>query len=246
MQYKMILAVCRGGGLANTKKNAMPWPHIKEEMGYFYSNTIGTTCPSQKNAVVMGRKTWDSLPPNKRPLPWRDNLVMTQSHAAAAATAAGHDAGVAFFQDIDSLDAYCREKCYETVWIIGGAKIYNLFLEAKVVDYIYLTYIDADFEYDVCMKFLKEFGKPLLGHDTYPNAPDICSSVIIPLTILPRSKKDGRIMQYNLISSRKQTVQLPGFDAPLTMYYTRYHATEEQMQVQEQEPQPLTQPLTHT
>ena len=54
------------------KDNAMPW-HLPEDLAHFKRQTQG--CP-----VVMGRKTWDSLPPRFRPLPGRSNIVITRQN----------------------------------------------------------------------------------------------------------------------------------------------------------------------
>jgi dihydrofolate reductase len=52
------------------KDNTMPW-HLPEDMAHFKELTRGC-------AVIMGRKTWDSLPPRFRPLPGRSNIVVTR------------------------------------------------------------------------------------------------------------------------------------------------------------------------
>jgi dihydrofolate reductase len=83
---------------------AIPW-HVPEDMAHFRQVTGGST-------VVMGRKTWDSLPPRFRPLPGRRNVVLTRD---ASWTADGadvvHDLAAALDTD-------------EPVWIIGGGAVY--------------------------------------------------------------------------------------------------------------------------
>ncbi len=111
------------------KDNSMPW-HLPEDLARFKRLTQG--CP-----VIMGRKTWDSLPPRFRPLPGRSNIVITRQadwQAAGAVRASS-------LQDALHLSANVPE-----VWVIGGAEIYRqaepLAARAEV------TEIAQDFEGD--------------------------------------------------------------------------------------------------
>ena len=89
------------------KDGVMPW-HLPEDLAHFKQMTYG--CP-----VIMGRKTWDSLPPKFRPLPGRSNIVITrQSDWQAQGT-----------QRASSLEeALQLAAAAPEVWIIGGAQIY--------------------------------------------------------------------------------------------------------------------------
>ena len=91
------------------KDGVMPW-HLPEDMAHFKRLTQGWP-------VVMGRKTWDSLPARFRPLPGRTNIVITRQSGwsdAGALPAAG-------LADALKLCGLAKE-----VWIIGGAQIYAL------------------------------------------------------------------------------------------------------------------------
>jgi dihydrofolate reductase len=89
------------------KDNAMPW-HLPEDLAHFKRHTQG--CP-----VIMGRKTWDSLPPRFRPLPGRTNIVVTrQADWQAEGALAAHSLLAALAQAAESPE----------VWVIGGAEIY--------------------------------------------------------------------------------------------------------------------------
>ncbi|HMH64254.1 MAG TPA: dihydrofolate reductase, partial [Rhizomicrobium sp.] len=79
----LVVAIAQNGVIG--KKGAIPW-HISEDMKRFKALTIGHT-------VVMGRKTWDSLP--RKPLPGRINVVVTrqegwQAEGAVVASSLGH------------------------------------------------------------------------------------------------------------------------------------------------------------
>ncbi len=87
--------------------NALPW-HLPEDMAHFRAATRG-------HPVIMGRKTWDSLPERFRPLPGRRNLVVTRN---ARWQAAGAEA-------MPSLDAaLAATSGAERVFVIGGAELY--------------------------------------------------------------------------------------------------------------------------
>ena len=105
MNINMIFARSANGVIGIN--NAMPW-HLPEDLAHFKKLTVG--CP-----VIMGRKTWDSLPAKFRPLPGRTNVVVTRQADWQAAGA----------QNAGSLtDALAICQAASDVWIIGGAQIY--------------------------------------------------------------------------------------------------------------------------
>ncbi len=115
------------------KDGTMPW-HLPEDLAHFKRTTLG--CP-----VIMGRKTWDSLPARFRPLPGRTNLVLTRQTD-------WHQPGVLQSSDLqDALSLLSQMNPQPAaVWVIGGAQIYAqaLPLAHKVV----VTEIDAEFAGD--------------------------------------------------------------------------------------------------
>ena len=130
----LIWAQARGGVIG--KDGVMPW-HLPEDLAHFKRTTLG--CP-----VIMGRKTWDSLPPKFRPLPGRLNIVITRQSEWQAAGA----------QRAGSLDEALRHcPAGGDAWIIGGAEIYaqTLPLASTAV----VTDIEASFEGDA---FAPQFG----------------------------------------------------------------------------------------
>ncbi|MEC5212132.1 dihydrofolate reductase [Polaromonas sp. CG_9.5] len=111
------------------QNNAMPW-HLPEDLAHFKRLTQGWP-------VIMGRKTWDSLPPRFRPLPGRTNIVITRQpdwKQAGALTAASLDAALKL----------CQQS--EQVWVIGGAQIYAH--AEPLAHCIEVTEIAQDFEGD--------------------------------------------------------------------------------------------------
>lgn len=144
MKFKLIVAMCKNRGIGNL--NSLPWPKFKTDMDFFSRLTTG----NKKNAVVMGKNTFKSvISKNKRPLKERENLVLSTTKKRT------HYKGVYFFNEISSLIKYCFTKQYEEVWIIGGEKIYDQFLNLDIIDEIYLTYIENEYE---CDTFLPEIN----------------------------------------------------------------------------------------
>lgn len=111
------------------KDGTMPW-HLPEDLAHFKAVTLG--CP-----VIMGRKTWDSLPPKFRPLPGRTNIVITrQAHWQAEGA-----------QRAGSLEqALAQAASAPEIWMIGGAQIYAQ-AEPMAVR-VEVTEIAQDFEGD--------------------------------------------------------------------------------------------------
>jgi dihydrofolate reductase len=99
----LIWAEAAGGVIG--AEGGMPW-HVPEDLSHFKDITLGAP-------VVMGRKTWDSLPERFRPLPGRDNIVITRQQDWSADGA----------RRAATVEEAVRGE--ERVWIIGGAEIFT-------------------------------------------------------------------------------------------------------------------------
>lgn len=111
------------------KDNSMPW-HLPEDLAHFKRLTQGSP-------VIMGRKTWDSLPPRFRPLPGRSNIVITRQAGWQAAGA---------LRASSLLDALQLSGDVPEVWVIGGAEIYRQ--AEPLAQRAEVTEIAQDFEGD--------------------------------------------------------------------------------------------------
>lgn len=78
--FQLVVAATRKLGIG--KGGTMPW-RLPSDMAYFKALTSATADPSKANAVVMGRKTWESIPPKFRPLRGRVNVVLTRGGSGA-------------------------------------------------------------------------------------------------------------------------------------------------------------------
>ena len=72
----IVVAATEAGGIG--KGGRIPW-HLRGDMAHFRQLTSTTEKEGNRNSVIMGRKTWDSLPTKYRPLPNRYNIVITRS-----------------------------------------------------------------------------------------------------------------------------------------------------------------------
>nr|AIA16123.1 Dihydrofolate reductase [uncultured bacterium]AIA16175.1 Dihydrofolate reductase [uncultured bacterium]AIA16240.1 Dihydrofolate reductase [uncultured bacterium] len=123
----LVAAVAKNGCIG--KNGELPWS-IPEDMKRFKKLTTGSI-------VVMGRKTWESIPKKFRPLPNRHNVVVTRQADYPVPD------GVDRYTSLDeALDAFATN----TVMVIGGAEIYNQAIGRA--DTLQLTHVDRDVDGD--------------------------------------------------------------------------------------------------
>jgi dihydrofolate reductase len=127
LSLAVIAAVARNGVIG--RDNEIPW-HLPEDMARFRELTTG-------HAVVMGRKTWESLPDRFRPLLGRRNVVVTRN---AGWSEEGAERAASLEEALALVAGEPR------VFVIGGAALYAAAL--PLAHEIYLTELDAEFEGD--------------------------------------------------------------------------------------------------
>lgn len=174
MDLTLIVAATRTMGIG--RAGTLPWTGLKREMAYFARVTKRAPTPppgavNAVNAVVMGRRTWDSIPPRFRPLRGRLNVVLSRSFAAAAA-AAGEEDGEQQSSSViharslpEALEYLARRQAHAQsplarVFVIGGAQIYDVALALRdpavgTVRRVLLTSILTDFECDTWLPSLR-------------------------------------------------------------------------------------------
>lgn len=128
----MIWAEARGGAIG--RDGEMPW-RLPEDAAFFKEQTLGAP-------VIMGRGTWESLPARFRPLPGRENIVVTrtESYDAPGATVMSSLETV-----LETLETTTEPE--DRVWIMGGGQLYRAampFADELVVTRIELDVPDAD------------------------------------------------------------------------------------------------------
>ena len=128
LKISMIAAMTPGNQVIGDN-NRLPWK-LPNDLKRFQELTVGKTC-------IMGRKTWESLPDKFRPLPNRQNVVMTKNKEYQAEGAIVRND----MSYIDYLDFGSEE-----LMIIGGAKIYRHFIAAATC--LYITFVHGNFNGD--------------------------------------------------------------------------------------------------
>lgn len=152
----IIAATDRNFGIG--KNGLLPWD-FKNDLKHFANITKATKDPNKQHLLVMGRATWDSIPEAFRPFRKRKNAVLdfNPNYELEGATVHGsiEDALEKAGDDV------------EDIFFIGGGSIYRQAMEHPLVDGVYLTHIDHEYDCDTFFPQVHErFGnKELLGHD---------------------------------------------------------------------------------
>jgi dihydrofolate reductase/thymidylate synthase len=140
--FSIIVAVDQKFGIG--KDGALPWD-FPGEIKHFREVT---TSPynSHENVVIMGRKTWDSIPQKFRPLPKRINLVLTRQLDYV------FPSGVLKASSLDDALMLLKSNQYKDkfgkIFVIGGAELFQLAINHPECREVYLTHIDASFSCD--------------------------------------------------------------------------------------------------
>ena len=119
-------------------------------MQHFKSVTLATALKGFMNAVVMGRKTWESIPEKFRPLANRLNVVLTRNKDSILP--AGVLRASSFAKALELLGT--QDKKIDHIFIIGGASVYQEAIVHPFCQKIYVTKVQGDFS---CDTFFPEF-----------------------------------------------------------------------------------------
>ena len=149
MTIVLVAALARGGAIG--LGGGLPW-HLPEDLRHFREVTLGSP-------VVMGRRTWESLPARFRPLPGRRNVVVTRNHAWQAD---GAERTGSLEEALELLGGEQR------VCVIGGAQLFDAAL--PLADELVLTQIDADVEADTFFPALPDDTFERVAHEAHVSA----------------------------------------------------------------------------
>jgi len=132
MRINLIYARARNGVIG--AGNSLPW-HLPQDLAHFKQQTAGAP-------VIMGRKTWDSLPPRFKPLPGRTNIVVTRQSDWNSEGALGADC-------LAWALALCasQQPPPTDIWVIGGAQLFACAL--PLAQRAVVTELDQDYDGDV-------------------------------------------------------------------------------------------------
>lgn len=130
MEYSLIVAVGENNEIG--KNNDLLW-HLPRDMKFFKDTTAG-------EVVVMGRKNWESIPERFRPLPNRENIVLTRNDGYTAE-------GATVIKDFNDIKNVIKDD-HKTCFIIGGAQIYDIALKEDSIREMFITHVHANFDAD--------------------------------------------------------------------------------------------------
>jgi dihydrofolate reductase len=135
------------------RDGTLPW-RLKSDMAIFRAVTMG-------KPVIMGRKTWESLP--KKPLPGRTNIVLTRDGSFEAKGAVVCDN---FSEALSIAREQAAEDGVDEVCVIGGASLFELALTRA--QRIYLTEVDAEVQGDVVLSPIDESRWTEIRSESHP------------------------------------------------------------------------------
>jgi len=153
MKFSIILAVDERNWL--WKNNDLAWK-IQADMKYFKEITTKTNDLAKMNAVIMWRKTRESIPGKFRPLLERVNCILTRSIKKDDIWSKIDDF-VLYFNSLEHcLSELESKENIENIFIIWWAQLYNSVLNNPMLDKIYLTKVKWDFDCDVFFDWVPE------------------------------------------------------------------------------------------
>lgn len=144
--FDMVVAMDDERGIARQGK--LPW-HVPADIAHFRRLTSTARSSEQRNAVLMGRKTWDTLPPRSQPLRNRVNVVLSRSDLAVPE---GVLRASSLTHAMELLGQFAHQ--IDRVFVIGGGEIYAQAITMPACRYLHVTRIRGAFG---CDTFFPEF-----------------------------------------------------------------------------------------
>lgn len=138
MLFNIIAAIDKNNGIG--KDNSLPW-HFKDDLKHFSKVTRG----NGKNAIIMGKNTWDSLP--KKPLPGRVNIVLSSKFQCITDLNYENTWFCNSFEQFKSIPAFENAE-FDECWYIGGEKIYNTVINHSNINKIIVTRVNGIYNCD--------------------------------------------------------------------------------------------------
>ncbi len=145
MNFSIIVAIDKNFGIG--KNNSIPW-HLSADLKHFANVTTTVHDPKKQNAVIMGRKTFESIPESRRPLKNRLNIILTRTIKPI------YPKGVFTFWDFDlaleleKIHLLADTKEVENIFVIGGGEVFKQAINHPLCQKIYLTQINHAFDCD--------------------------------------------------------------------------------------------------
>jgi dihydrofolate reductase len=146
MKFSLVAAADEKMGIGIN--NSLPW-RLKGDLKFF-SDITTTSVPGKINAVIMGRKTWESLPEKSKPLKDRVNVVLSRGEMELPT-------GVILATSLeDTFEKLAARGDIGGVFVIGGASIYAQAINHIDCDAIFLTEVSGDFKCDAFFPYIPD------------------------------------------------------------------------------------------
>ena len=142
------------------KNGQIPW-HLPSDLKHFKEITTAVANPTKKNVVIMGRKTWESLPEKFRPLPGRVNLVLSREGGLNLPSE------VLCSQSLDDALSQLTSSNIENIFVIGGAQIYAQAIEHSLCQKIYVTHVKGEHDCDAFFPLISKNFFPISASQQY-------------------------------------------------------------------------------
>ncbi|KAM6035463.1 LOW QUALITY PROTEIN: dihydrofolate reductase [Theristicus caerulescens] len=160
-----IVAVCQNMGIG--KDGSLPWPPLRNEYKYFQRMTSTSHVEGKQNALIMGKKTWFSIPEKNRPLKDRINIVLSRELKETPKGA--HYLSKSLDDALALLDSPELKSKVDMVWIVGGTSVYKAAMEKPINHRLFVTRILQEFESDTFFPEINYKDYKLLTE--YPGVP---------------------------------------------------------------------------
>ncbi|XP_039125112.1 putative bifunctional dihydrofolate reductase-thymidylate synthase isoform X2 [Dioscorea cayenensis subsp. rotundata] len=196
--FQVIVAATRNLGIG--KDGKLPWK-LPSDLKFFKEVTMATSDPGKKNAVIMGRRTWESIPVQNRPLPGRLNVVLTRSGSFDLATAENVVTCGSMTSALDLLAAspYCLS--IEKVFVIGGGQVLSEALNATGCEAIHFTDIETSIE---CNTFIPPINFSVF-QPWYSSHPSVENDIRFSFVTYVRVRNNSDIERLEAVSIGEAT-----------------------------------------
>ncbi|XP_055481629.1 dihydrofolate reductase isoform X1 [Psammomys obesus] len=139
-----IVAVSQNMGIG--KNGDLPWPPLRNEFKYFQRMTTTSSVEGKQNLVIMGRKTWFSIPEKNRPLKDRINIVLSRELKEPPQGA--HFLAKSLDDALKLIEQPELANTVDMIWIVGGSSVYKEAMNQPGHLRLFVTRIMQEFESD--------------------------------------------------------------------------------------------------
>ncbi|KAF7019129.1 hypothetical protein CFC21_032334 [Triticum aestivum] len=220
-KYQVVVAATREMGIG--KDGALPWK-LPSDLKFFKDLTMATADPSKKNAVIMGRKTWESIPTKFRPLPGRLNVILTRSDSSDYATVENVVTCGSLDSSLELLASAPYSSTIEKAFLIGGGQVLRESLNASACEAIHLTDIESTIE---CDTFIPPID-PLVFHPWYSSSPVVENNIRHSFATFVRVRKsaeeanDSNLSELTSNDAKKKKFEIQNFSFLPKMIFEKH------------------------